>query len=129
MEVVTGIWLGKSAQSQNKDWCDEHGIDVLLDCHRHFEKENPVELNYRYVDKIDEFCKKVSNLIYLNHCEENKRCFVVCENGRRISLLCIVYFVSTVCGVSKKRAYEIVCSKLPPFELSTNLARFIKEDQ
>ena len=125
MEVITGLWLGQSKQSNNVDWCKEKNIQSVLNCHKLFETEQPLDLNYVYVEKINDFVKKAVERLLHFHYTENKNVMVVCENGRRISLIILVKYLSQVCGITRLRALEIIKTKLPVFEIDTNIFKFI----
>jgi len=125
MEIITGLWLGQSKQSNNLEWCREKNIQSILNCQKLFETEQPIDLNYVYIEKIDEFAKKAVDRLLHFHYNENKNVMVVCENGRRISLLILVYYLSNICGITRMRAYEIIKTKLPMFSIDTNILRFI----
>jgi len=125
MEIITGLWLGQSKQSNNLEWCREKNIQSILNCQKLFETEQPIDLNYVYIEKIDEFAKKAVDRLLYFHYNENKNVMVVCENGRRISLLILVYYLSNICGITRMRAYEIIKTKLPMFSIDTNILRFI----
>ncbi len=125
MEVITGLWLGQSKQSNNVEWCKEKNIQSVLNCHKLFETEQPIDLNYVYVEKVNDFVKKAVERLLHFHYNENKNVMVVCENGRRIALIILVNYLSHVCGITRLRALEIIKTKLPVFEIDTNLLRFI----
>ncbi len=125
MEVITGLWLGQSKQSNNVDWCKEKNIQSVLNCHKLFETEQPIDLNYVYVEKVNDFVKKAVERLLHFHYNENKNVMVVCENGRRIALIILVNYLSQVCGITRLRALEIIKTKLPVFEIDTNILRFI----
>jgi len=125
MEIITGLWLGQSKQSANLDWCREKNIQSILNCQKLFETEQPIDVNYVYTEKVDEFAKKAVDRLLHFHYHENKNVMIVCENGRRISLLILVYYLSKICGITRMRAYEIIKTKLPMFSIDTNILRFI----
>ena len=126
MEIVSGLWLGNTKQIENIQWCKEKKIQMLINCGRQFEVEQPIDLNYVYLDKIDEFSRRAAERLYKGHYLENKNCLVVCENGRRIALLVVVYLYSKVCSISRERAFQIIKTKLPVFKEETYITRFIK---
>ena len=125
MEIITGLWLGQSKQIDNIEWCMEKKIKSILNCNKLFETIEPIEMNYVYIEKIDEFAKKATEKLIQFHFNENKNVIVVCNNGRRISLIVLIYYLSTVCNINRSRAYEIIKTKLPPFTLDPNIARYI----
>ena len=126
MEIITGLWLAQAKQLENIDWCKSKKIQCAMNFYKYFETQSPIDINYVYIDKIDGFCKRAAEALYKAHYLENKNCIVGCDNGRRISLLVLVYYLSNVTGVSKKRAFEILKTKLPIFQLENTLMRFIE---
>jgi len=126
MEIITGLWLAQAKQLDNLEWCKSKHIQCVMNFQKYFETQMPLELNYVYIDKVDSFCKKAVEGLYRAHYIENKTCILGCENGRRISLLVLVYYISTISGVSKKRAFDILKTKLPIFQLDNILSRFIE---
>ena len=125
MEIITGLWLGQSRQADNLEWCKEKKIQSILNCHKLFEITEPVELNYVYIEKVDEFAKKAADRLLHFHYNENKNVMVVCHSGRKIGLLVLIYYLSSLCHISRQRAYEIIKTKLPLFTLDSNIARYI----
>jgi len=125
MEIITGLWLGQVKQIDNLEWCQEKKIKSILNCNKLFETSQPVELNYVYIEKVDEFARKATEKLIQFHYTENKNVIVVCDNGRRISLIVIIYYLSSVCNISRSRAYEIIKTKLPIFTIDNNIARYI----
>jgi len=125
MEVITGLWLCQSKQSSNVDWCREKKIQSVLNCNKLFETEQPIDSNYVYVEKVNDFVRKAVERLMHFHYNENKNVMVVCENGRRISLIILVYYLSQVCGITRLRALEIIKTKLPVFEIETNIVRYL----
>ena len=126
MEIITGLWLAQAKQLENIDWCKSKKINCIMNFQKHFETQAPLDINYVYLDKVDNFCKASIELLYRSHYLENKNCLLACENGRRISLLVIIYYLSTISGVSRRRAYEIIKTKLPLFQLDSQLVRLIE---
>ena len=125
MEIITGLWLGISKQSNNVDWCREKNIQSVLNCQKLFETEQPIDLNYVYVEKVNEFVKKAVERLLHFHYNENKNVMVVCENGRRISLIILVNYLSHICGITRMRAFEIIKTKLTLFTIDTNILKYI----
>ena len=97
-----------------------------MNFNKYFETHTPIEINYVYIDKVHSFCKRAAEALYRAHYIENKICILGCENGRRISLLVLIFYLSSISGISKKRAFEIVKTKLPIFQLDTNFIKFIE---
>ena len=127
MEVITGLWLGQVRQADNVEWCHEKRIQSILNCNKLFEKGLPLEINYVYIEKVDDFAKKAADRLIEFHYNENKNVIIVCENGRRIGLLVLIYYLSKVCNVSRVRALEIIRTKLPIFTLDSQISRYITE--
>ncbi len=125
MEIITGLWLGQSRQADNLEWCKEKRIQSILNCHKLFETTEPIEMNYVYIEKVDEFAKKAADRLLYFHYNENKNVMVVCSSGRKIGLLVLIYYLSSLCHISRQRAYEIIKTKLPIFTLDSNIARYI----
>ena len=125
MEIITGLWLGQARQVNNIEWCQEKKIQSVLNCNKLFETELPIELNYVYIEKVDEFAKKAVERLLHFHYNENKNVIIVCENGRRISLLVLIYYLSAVCNITRVRAFEIIKTKLPLFTIDQSIARYI----
>jgi hypothetical protein len=125
MEIITGLWLGQAKQTDNLEWCQEKKIKSILNCNKLFETIQPIEINYVYLDKVDEFAKKATEKIIQFHYNENKNVIVVCDNGRRISLIVLIYYLSTICNISRNRAFEIIKTKLPTFTLDPYIIRYI----
>jgi hypothetical protein len=125
MEIITGLWLGQAKQADNIEWCQEKKIQSILNCNKLFENNLPIETNYVYIEKVEEFAKKATEKLIQFHYSENKNVIVVCENGRRISLIILIFYLSTICNISRSRAYEIIKTKLPIFTIDPNILRYI----
>jgi hypothetical protein len=125
MEIITGLWLGQARQANNMEWCQEKKIQSVLNCNKLFETEQPIDLNYVYIEKVDDFAKKAAERLLHFHYNENKNVMIVCETGRRISLLVLVYYLSSICHITRIRAFEIIKTKLPLFTLDQAIARHI----
>ncbi len=125
MEIITGLWLGQARQASNMEWCQEKKIQSVLNCNKLFETEQPIDLNYVYIEKVDDFAKKAAERLLHFHYNENKNVMIVCETGRRISLLVLIYYLSSICHITRTRAFEIIKTKLPLFTLDQAIARHI----
>ena len=125
MEIITGLWIGQSRQADNLEWCREKKIQSILNCHKLFETAEPMEMNYVYIEKVDEFAKKAADRLLHFHYYENKNVMVVCNSGRKIGQLVLIYYLSSLCHISRQRAYEIIKTKLPLFTLDSAISRYI----
>ena len=125
MEIITGLWLGQTKQIDNLEWCQEKKIKSILNCNKLFETIQPIEMNYVYLEKVDEFAKKATEKLIQFHYNDNKNVIVVCDNGRRISLIVLIYYLASVCNISRTRAFEIIKTKLPFFTIDQCITKYI----
>lgn len=125
MEIVRGIWIGDSSYLSDTQWCAEHNISAILNCNESFEIESPVDSNYLYIEKTNLFIQKSLDKIYEAHYKQNKKCLVICENGKRMSVLIAIYYISKYCGVSIPRAHDLVKTKVGGIEDSPLINKYL----
>ncbi len=114
VEIVSGIWIGPVGLLNDTVWCKEKKINSIMNFAKHFETIEPVQLNYQNnnVITINEFITKCVEKLYATHYKECKNCLILCQNGQRISILIIIYYLAYICHISKPRALEIIKTKI-----------------
>ena len=110
--------LTQASSSLNFNWNSIKFIKI----HNQYHLSN---INYVYIEKVDEFAKKAADRLLHFHYYENKNVMVVCNSGRKIGLLVLIYYLSSLCHISRQRAYEIIKTKLPLFTLDSAISRYI----
>ena len=126
-EIVTGIWISSVRLLDDTGWCKDKKINSIMNFAKHYETLEPVQTNYQNHNayKIDEFIHKCVEKLYITHYRESKNCLVVCQNGQRISILIIIYYLATICKISKPRALEIIKTKIPNISIEPCILWFI----
>jgi len=126
MEIVSGLWIGNYHLLNNNEWCKEKKIQIIMNCHKYYELNIEIDKNYNMLEKTVDFIKRSIEKLVNAHYKDNQNCIVVCTNGRRMSILIAIYYLSTICKITKPRAYEIVKTKYHDLALEDYILRYIK---
>ena len=119
-----GIWVGTPAHLDDDDWFRSRHIHTVLNCAKHYEGGSG-ENAYNYHDRTTEFIKKATRLLLNAHYGENKNCFIVCQTGLRISIVVLVHYLSSIAGIHRSRALDIIRTKLPLFYVDVAIQPYL----
>ena len=126
MEIVTGLWIGSYHLLNNTDWCKEKKIQTIMNCHKYYELNMEIDKNYNMLEKTVDFISRSIEKLVNTHYRDNQNCLIVCTNGRRMSLLIVIYYLSKLCNISKERALEIIKTKYQNMVLDDYIIRYLK---
>jgi len=110
-ELFRGFYIGNEETLKRPNFIKETGIKRILNGHKLFETEEPIELNYNNLETVQNFIKKSINILLQSHYLDNESCILVCKDGNKISLLIAIFYLSKICNIDKNRALEIIKSK------------------
>ena len=110
-ELFRGFYIGNENILKNPNFIRETKIKRILNGHKLFETEEPLEINYNNLEIVNNFINKSINILLKSHCLDSESCILVCKDGNRISLLIAIFYLSKICNIDKCRAFEIIKSK------------------
>jgi hypothetical protein len=116
IEIYTGLWISSSKILSSHEWLKQKNINCILDCNKYFENGNNSSSeicgNYYYPEKIHKFSEKCSTAIYSNLFSDMNNVLIVCETGKRISIIIVIYFLIKHTGISLERSIRLVLDKI-----------------
>lgn len=110
-ELFRGFYIGNEDILKNPNFIRETKIKRILNGHKLFETEEPIEVNYNNIEIVNNFIKKSINILLKSHYLDNESCIIVCKHGNKISVLIAIYYLSKICNIDRFRAFEIIKSK------------------
>ena len=97
-----------------------------MNCHKYYELNMEIDKNYNMLEKTVDFIHRSIDKLINTHYRDNQNCVIVCTNGRRMSLLIVIFYLSKLCNISKPRALEIIKTKYQNIVLDDYIIRYIK---
>jgi hypothetical protein len=110
-ELFRGFYISNIDHIKNTNFIKELKIDRILNGYKSFELNEDIESNYYNLESVNNFIKKSIEILLKSHYVDNQRCAIICKDGNKISLLISIYYLSKICNIDKKRAFEIILSK------------------
>ncbi len=130
-EIFTGLWISSSNILDSAEWLKNKNINTILDCKKYFEttsinfnNHNKLPSNYYLKEKLIKFIDKCILTIYSDLIKEQNNILVVCDTGKRISLIVIIEFLTKYSDIPKDRIIQIVKTKLN-FEIESDILNII----
>ena len=97
-----------------------------MNCHKYYELNLEIDKNYNMLEKTIDFINRSIEKLLTAHYRDNQNCLIVCTNGRRMSLLIVIYYLSKMGNISKIRALELIKTKYQNLVIDDYIVRYIK---